>query len=65
MRTRPHISRIRTYTYKSKDGSGTEGIGLFKGRELAVHLTPSEAIELANTLVDEAEKFASKERTSA
>lgn len=57
MRTRPHISRIRTYTYKSKDGLGTSGIGLFKGRELTAHLTPTEALDLANLLVDLAEKI--------
>jgi len=58
MRTRPYFSRISPYSYKPKGGSDpVPGIGLFRGRELSAHLTASEALELADKLVDLAESL--------
>ena len=50
--TRPHFSHVHAWQWKDRHGNATPGIALRKGRHVAAHLTPAEAIDLANRLVD-------------
>ncbi|WP_426986546.1 hypothetical protein [Pseudarthrobacter sp. Y6] len=51
MTRRPKLS-ARPYVWKSKDGSGTPGVGLFQGGAVKAHLTPNEARTLADRIHD-------------
>ncbi|MEV5052157.1 hypothetical protein [Arthrobacter sp. LAR12-1-1.1] len=52
--TRPFI-KPRTYIWKAADRTQTPGIGLMHGGKIRAHLTPAEAYDLANRLVDMAD----------
>lgn len=55
---RPYLSEVAPYLFEDRRGDNhVPGIGLFKGLRLIAHLTPSEAIDLANHLVDLAESL--------
>ena len=49
---RPYFSHARIYAW-----NGTLGISIHKGADVVAHLTPDEAIELSNNLVDLAERI--------
>lgn len=54
---RPHLSKVQRWYWKDQHGNSTPGIILRKGPHIAAHLTPAEAIDLSNRLVDLAEKM--------
>lgn len=58
---RPYV-QVRAYVWRDADGTPTPGISLRNGQRLAAHLTPTEAIAMANKLVDLTEQV---ERTPA
>lgn len=49
---RPYFSHARIYGW-----DGTLGISIHKGADVVAHLTADEAIDLANNLVDLAERI--------
>lgn len=49
---RPYFSHARIYAWDN-----TIGISIHKGAEVVAHLTPDEAIQLSNQLVDLAERI--------
>jgi hypothetical protein len=53
---RPYINP-RAYTWKAEDRTVTPGIGLMHGGKIRAHLTAAEAYELANRLVDLADRL--------
>lgn len=57
MTTRPYLSKIYCWNWKDEQGNVTPGILLRKGKHVAAHLTATEAIQLANRLVDLAEQL--------
>ena len=60
---RPYIGRIRRFNWLSKQtGNHIKGIGLWHGARLMAHLTPTEAKQLADRLVDLAELIEEKEQ---
>lgn len=50
--TRPYLSKIQPWHWKDQHGNTTPGILLRKGHRIVAHLTPGEAIQLSNQLVD-------------
>lgn len=58
---RPSV-RLGAYTWRDLDGSTTPGIALRHNKHVAAHLTPAEAMQMADRLVDLAERV---ERTPA
>lgn len=52
---RPYISLTRPYRWLHQDGTETAGIALMAGPRVLAHLTPDEALNLSNQLVDLAE----------
>lgn len=58
---RPHV-RIAAHTWLDADGNGTPGIALRHNKFVAAHLTPDQAMQMADQLVDLAEQV---ERTPA
>lgn len=49
--SRKTINRVRQWAWRTGDYE-TPGIGLFYDRRLVAHLTPDEALDLANNIVD-------------
>ena len=63
MTTRPYIGSIRRFNWLSRTtGNYIPGIGLWHGKQLMAHLTPTEAKQLADRLVDLAELIEEKEQ---
>ena len=54
---RPYFSHARINTWTNEDLTQTAGISIHKGADVVAHLTPDEAIELSNKLVDLAERI--------
>lgn len=54
--TRRPFLEIRRYTWKAKDGTETPGVALKFGNQIKAHLTPEEAIRMADKLVDLSEQ---------
>ena len=52
MTSRPHLSKVHSWEWRDKDGNATPGIVLKHGNRIVAHLTPVEAIQLSNRLVD-------------
>lgn len=50
----------RRWTWTDGNGNRTHGIGLMHGQTCIAHLTPDEAIKLADRLVDMAERLTPK-----
>lgn len=57
MKHRPYLSRVHIRAWHDKDHGTTPGIALQQGHRIAAHLTPEEAIELSNQLVDLVEEL--------
>lgn len=57
MTSRPYLSKVHSWEWRDKDGNATPGIALRKGNYIVAHLTPGEAIDLSNRLVDLAERL--------
>lgn len=54
--TRPSV-KVRPKIWKEMDGSRIPGFALFSTKRLVIaHLTPAEAIQLANELIDRVEQ---------
>lgn len=49
---RPHLSKVQRWYWKDRHGNSTPGIVLRQGHRIVAHLTPGEAIQLSNRLVD-------------
>lgn len=50
---RPYYSNVRPYRWRgSSPDEHTDGIAIFKGRNICLHLTREQAIELATELVE-------------
>lgn len=57
MSTRPYIGKIRRFNWLSQHtGNHIPGIALWHGQRIIAHLTPVEAKQLADNLVDLAEQ---------
>jgi len=54
---RPYLSKVHSWQWRDQHGNATPGIALRKGQHIAAHLTPAEAIDLANRLVDLTEEL--------
>jgi hypothetical protein len=64
MTRRPYIGRIRRFNWLNQHtGNYVPGIGLWHGQRLMAHLTPLEAKQLADRLVDLAELIEEQEQT--
>jgi hypothetical protein len=50
-----YVLRATEYTWHDRDGTPTPGVGLFVDHSIVQHLTPEQAIQLADQLVDAAE----------
>ncbi|RNL51585.1 hypothetical protein [Arthrobacter oryzae] len=59
---RPYL-KPRPYIWKDEDRTVTPGIGLMHGGQIRAHLTPAEAYELANQLVDLADHLESRQES--
>lgn len=60
---RPYIGRIRRFNWLSRTtGNYIKGIGMWHGKRLMAHLTPTEAKQLADRLVDLAELIEGQEQ---
>lgn len=57
MTSRPYLSKVHSWEWRDKDGNATPGIVLRRGPRIVAHLTPGEAIQLSNRLVDLAERL--------
>lgn len=51
-----HVLRADAYTFRLTDGTPVPGIGIFAERRLIQHLTPEQAVALADQLVDATER---------
>lgn len=60
-RTRPRAT-ARLWTWWSKSGKQTPGIGIFTERGLQGHLTVEQAINLSNKLIDLVERLEAQEQ---
>lgn len=49
---RPTVGQVRRYKWLKNDGGTTEGIAIMRNRRLIAHLTPDEAIHVANQIID-------------
>lgn len=49
--TRPTVTQVRRYTWFDGD-TRIEGIGLLNDRRILFHLTPAEALQIANDIAD-------------
>lgn len=58
---RPYIT-VRKRAWLDAGGTRTPGIGLMRGRTVCAHLTPSDALALADQIVDMAEALETKEK---
>lgn len=58
--SRPYLSP-RFWSWKDQAGNETPGVGLFRGRYLQAHLTPTECFALADTLTDYAETLEARQ----
>jgi hypothetical protein len=56
MGSRPRV-KARLWEWRGKAGVRTPGIAIFQGQAVRGHLTPAQAISLANRLVDLAEQI--------
>lgn len=54
---RPYFSHVRLNNWTNEDHTKTLGIAVHKGADVVAHLTPDEAIQLSNQLVDLAERI--------
>lgn len=52
MTSRPYLSKVHHWHWKDRHGNTTPGIVLRHGPRIVAHLTPGEAIQLSNRLVD-------------
>ncbi|BCW76262.1 hypothetical protein [Arthrobacter sp. NicSoilB11] len=59
--TTPPFLKPRFWEWKDQNGTGTRGVGLFRGADLKAHLTPAQARTLADKLHDMADRIESKE----
>jgi hypothetical protein len=64
MNKRPAIGRVRRWTWLNGE-QRTPGVSLWKGGKLIAHMTPSEAYQLANKIVDETEKIEHRKDTKS
>lgn len=48
---RPAATRVRRY-YWIEDGERIEGLAIMSGHKIRIHMTPDEAIQVANNIVD-------------
>lgn len=51
-RPRPYISKVHPWEWRHPNSDPTPGVALRQGPRIVAHLTPAEAIDLANRLVD-------------
>lgn len=58
--SKPPRVRLDTYTWRDPDGTQTPGIAIRHYSRIAAHLTPAEAIQMADRLVDLAERVESR-----
>lgn len=48
---RPTVTKVRRYNWFDGDDR-IEGLAIMSGRHIRVHMTPDEAIQVANNIVD-------------
>jgi len=60
MTLRP-FAKVRMWTWKHQDRSETPGIGIFHGNRIQIHLTPTEARDMADKLHDMADHIETQE----
>lgn len=61
-----HVIRAKGYAWRDSDGAQSPGVGIFAGSgygayKLIQYLTPEQAIQLSNQLVDAVETIQTKE----
>lgn len=53
---RPY-ARIRKHIWRDQNGQEVPGIALYHGERIVIHMTPAEALQIADKLVDLAERI--------